>query len=45
MISITDGKGVRLSKKLLLATDKEIMESNEKNAEQTSTSAFKKAQG
>lgn len=34
---------MRLSKKkLLLATDKEIMESNEKNGQQPSTSASKK---
>lgn len=45
MISITDGERIRLSKKLLLAAHKEIMESNEKNTQPVSTSAFKKGTG
>lgn len=45
MISITDGEQIRLSKKLLLAAHKEIMESNEKNTQPVSTSAFQKGTG
>lgn len=45
MISITDGKRIRLSKKLLSATDVEIMESKEKNAQEASTSAFQRGTG